>query len=472
MKAVLKGWLYIPLEAVRDVGELQEMLTYTPRPGMDGERRDPVHMFTMEREGYVGVPQAWGRVVFEDITVTDLTTTGAGDWTAPRLPDPNHPSVRDPDAQERFMIDMIAAANDHRTFNAVAPTGTGKTVVGLRTAALLGHKTLVLVHLKTIRDQWVDSAVNLLGLPRERVGIVEGGTAQWRDRDVVCGMLQSVAFNPGRYGEEFYEAFGTVIFDEVHRAGAPVFAQAVWQFPAKYRFGLSATAHRKDKGERVFFWHLGPVKVRSGQDAMPIQIWPLWYESGRHKLWGKEHGSRIKCLSQDDARNRRIAGLVKRMYDRGRNAIVVAEAVAHLETLMELSKQAGVPKEVMGQFTSQINYIEKVDMGGGHVQPVAKKRTQSRSALERIKQSSQIIFATYNMMKEGVDIPRLDAGIDATPRSDATQLIGRTRRPGEDKKTSVWVTIVDVNCERSLRYYRGRLKEYEACGAEVMAGVR
>ena len=182
----------------------------------------------------------------------------------------------------------------------------------------------------------------------------------------------------------------------------------------------------------------------------------------------------IKCLSEDYYRNVRISKLVKRMYDRGRQAIVVAETINHLQTLMRLSKREGVPDDVMVLFSSQVNYTEEVPVGPeGRLQPVAKKRNQSKSTLDRIKRESQIIFAPYGMMKEGVDIPRLDAGIDATPRSDATQLIGRIRRTGEGKKSPViWVTVVDVNCERSLRYYRGRLSEYEQCGAEVTEGVR
>ncbi len=481
MRAVLEGWLCLPFDMIggeEAALELQKRLTYQPMKGMDGTTRDPVHLYARdwwprENQETISVPQAFGRHLYPDLDFDDQTTTGAGDFEPPRLPSPFHPSVRDPEAQERFMQDMMTAATEHRTFVACAPTGTGKTVVGLNTAGLLGHKTLVLVHLKQIRDQWVEGAVEHLGLPRERVGIVEGSVCQWRDRDVVCGMLQSVAYEPGRYGEEFYRAFGTVIFDEVHRVGAPVFSQAVWQFPARYRIGLSATPDRKDKGSRVFFWHLGQIQVTSDQEAAPIQVYPLWYDSGDYRLWGSNHGSRVKCLSQDPARNRRIAGIVKRMYDAGRQAIVVAEGINHLQNLIELSHAAGVPRDAMGQFTNEIRFTERVTTASGKMQLVARKKKQSASTLARVKAESQIKFATYGMIKEGVDMPDLDAGLDATPRSDATQLIGRTRRQRPGKKSpSMWVTVVDVNCDMSLRYYKKRLVEYQACNAEVMEGVR
>jgi hypothetical protein len=78
---------------------------------------------------------------------------------------------------------------------------------------------------------------------------------------------------------------------------------------------------------------------------------------------------------------------------------------------------------------------------------------------------------TYGMMKEGIDIPRLDGGIDATPQSDAIQLVGRIRRPHEGKRDALWITLVDSRCDRSIRYYGSRLEEYRSAGMEVMDGV-
>jgi len=366
---------------------------------------------------------------------------------------------------------MLAACRERETFLAYAPTGTGKTVVALRTAALLGRKTLVVVHLERLRSQWVKEAVEKLGLPPDRVGTVEGDKADWRDKDVVVAMLQSLAFRPMRYGREFYEAFGTVIFDEVHRIGAPVFGRAVWQFPARYRIGLSATPNRKDEGSKAFYWHVGPIQVRSEQLALPVKVYPRWYDSGRYRVWGNNHGSRVKCLTQDPQRNALISKLVQKMYNSGRQAIVVSEHISHLQTLMREAERLGVPRSAMGQFTNEIQEGQKVQLDGRE-QVVMKRRKQTPRQLERVMRDAQIIFATYGMLTEGIDIPRLDAGIDATPRSDAAQLIGRIRRPYEGKKQPVlWVTLVDKNCDRSLRYYRGRLADYESTGAEVMDAV-
>lgn len=457
----LKGWCWVPYEHVRDLAALRSELTYTPK---FAEPDDPPVVLYEDHSEWemIGVPASYGLRVFAGVEVDDARSDGE---PLARHPGAKLPTPRD-SRQAEFMAAMNEAAREHQIFNACAPTGTGKTVAALNTVAHLGRKTLVLVHLDALRQQWIREIRKHLGVPMRRIGT----PTDFHDKDFVVATLQSVALAPGQRPDAFYNGFGTVIFDEVHRAGAPVFSQAVWQFPARYRIGLSATLRRKDGGDRVFTWHLGPARVTSEQEAMPIQVWPRWYHCGKYQLWGWEHGSRMKCLSLDRNRNQRIAGIIKKMYDGERNSLVVADTINHLKTLRRMVVEAGVPESETGMFVGSEPYVERKPVAGtDRVQEVRKTRQVSKRELERVKRESRIIFATYSMMKEGVDIPRLDAGIDATPRSDAEQLIGRIRRRQEGKKSPViWVTIVDSQCDRSLNYYHKRLVEYRRAGAEVV----
>jgi superfamily II DNA or RNA helicase len=197
-----------------------------------------------------------------------------------------------------------------------------------------------------------------------------------------------------------------------------------------------------------------------------MEVWPVWHEA-KGRVWGDNHGARVLCVTRDRKRNERIVRFIKRMYDAGRQSVVVGEKVDHLELLMVMSERAGVPKSAMGQFTSQRTVTKKVQ-AGDRWQEVRNREKVKAHELERVKRESQIIFATYGMMKEGIDIPRLDSGISVTPRSDATQLIGRIRRPYPGKKQPVlWVDIVDAKCGPFLGYYKARLAEYQESGAKV-----
>ncbi len=463
LTAYHRGWLWLPYEAVIDLDRMRKHLTFQPRKKMDGTIPDPVLMYYDDpTRRLIAVPQAWGLENFDkNITVVDQTTDGEAMVNPGSLPTPRDAK------QEQFMNDMLAAMNNEKIFIASAPTGTGKTVVSLWAACQRKRKTLILVHLERLKAQWIREIHDKLGVPMESIGEVQGDKVQWEGKDYVVAMMPTIAYKPLRYPGAFYRSFGTIIIDEVHRAGAPMFSQSIWQFPARVRMGMTATPKRKDGAERIIYYHLGKIAVTSDQEAMPLEVWPIWYES-TSDIWGDSHGARILCLSRDYRRNQRLVKLIGRLYDSGRQSIIVAEGVAHLQLLIKMCEQAGIPKGVMGQFTAHVKEVKEV-RAGDRMQKIQKNRKQKASELERILRESQLTFATYGMIKEGIDVPRWDSGIDATPRSDATQLIGRIRRPFEGKKDPVlWITMVDSKCSRSLRYYQQRLPEYQSAGATVM----
>ena len=468
MKAILEGWLYCPLDYFADLKAIKKELTFKPKK-LGDSLPVPIQMYSEDREGFLGVPPYWG-IKNIDLTIRDGTTIGEPFASECKRPDHNHPSVKEPEVQKQFLRDIENYGCDHPNsiFRIQAPTGTGKTVIAAYVAGgLYGRKTLILSHMLRLSQQWLETFRDILGVPEDRIGIVDGTRKDWRNKDVVISTLQTIGLHPGSMPEEFYKEFGVVIFDEVHKAGAPHFCQAAWQFPAAIRIGLSATHERKDGAHKVIENFLGPIAVTSQQEALPIRVYPVWYTS-RKTLWGDSHGARMLCLSRDGERNRRIAGLIKKAYDGGRQGIIVSESIKHLELLMDMCEELGIPKDVMGQFTATKNTTKQVQ-AGERWQTVTKKKAQKASELERIKKESQLLFCSYGMIKEGIDIPRLDFGLAATPRTDGIQLIGRLRRPHEGKKSPVlWIDIVDKRCDRSLRYHKCRLRDYDKCNADVV----
>jgi len=456
LRGILEGWLYVPLRSITDVGALKDRLTFRPIQ-LGDEPKQPIPLFDDSRPGYLGVPREFGRAAFPRLALDDRTVLGAA-ITVPRLPDPNHPRVRDPQAQAQFMGDLLVGVREHLSLCAMAPTGSGKTVVALAAAAQIGRRTLVLTHLERLMLQWKDEIIDKLGVPAERVGIVQQGRHDWLGKDFCVGLLHSVVRRD--YGEAFYRAFGTVIFDEVHKVGTEFFAPAVTKFPARYKIGLSATPTRKDGGERVFYWHLGPIKVTSEAEALPAKVYVVPFRLRKDQIWGTKHGPLIKGLTKIRERNALLVSFVKKFYQEGRNGLVVSESIDHLQTLMLLAERAGVPRSVMGQFTAS-RHEPRED---GTIRAVKVTKAE----LDRVKQDSRIIFATYGMFTEGIDVPRLDAGLDATPRSAATQLIGRIRRPLPGKRMPIWITLRDEGSGTLKSYFRNRRRDYLASGAEVV----
>lgn len=129
-------------------------------------------------------------------------------------------------------------------------TGGGKTVCALYIASCLRVPTLVLVHNTFLRDQWIDRIKAFL--PNARTGIIQGDSLEIEGRDVVVGMLQTVALKD--FPPKTFAPFGLVIVDECHHIASEAFSQAVPKLTSQYMLGLSATPERKDRLMHVINW--------------------------------------------------------------------------------------------------------------------------------------------------------------------------------------------------------------------------
>jgi hypothetical protein len=239
-------------------------------------------------------------------------------------------------------------------------------------------------------------------------------------------------------------------------------------FSAKYRWGFSATMDKPGEAAKIYYWHIGALRVVSEQTAAPIKIYVKEYRAAK-RPFGTRHGQVMLSISRDKTRNEILVQLIMRLYSVGRQSLVVGDSVRHIQHLMAACIEAGMKPEDAGQFTGQTHVSSRVKVDG--VWKIRWKKIKNTTAqLDHAKDNCQMVFATYGMITEGIDIPRLDAGIDVTPRGSATQLIGRVRRPKPNKPESLWITMKDLNAPLTLNYFKRRLKDYYATGAVVIEG--
>jgi superfamily II DNA or RNA helicase len=214
---------------------------------------------------------------------------------------------------------------------------------------------------------------------------------------------------------------------------------------------LTATPDRKDGRTSLltnYFGHdTGEVK---GTNMKPLACSAYVVNTdcrAKAKPFGNtvmQIGMLTTAVAADKRRNRLIASIVMRGYEAGRHILVLSDRIEQLKTLRRLLQ---IPKSEMGLFIS----------------------AASQERLNLIKSECAVILATYGMMKEGQDIPRLDMGVDATPRSEGVQAIGRIRRRMPGKRRPIWVTLFDSNGSSLLQGISGaRIKDYKACGVDVV----
>ena len=469
MKPDLSGAVYIPKSEFSVA--LRKTLTvkkYTP--GEDTPK--VVQAWTEDRKGYVGIPRHFGLY---------LLGVDHDEHISPGYKLPKLQSIALWDYQEPWVEEVVEKAGYWYDFRAMAATGKGKTVMALEVIRRLGATALVIVDQNFLKDQWIARIQEFLGIPKSKIGVIQGNVCDYEDKYIVVAMIQTLFQK--KYPEEVYDYFGTIIVDEAHIAGAPMFSRALMQFPAQNRIGISATPHRNDNLEKILEWNLGPVIVELKEKHKKSAV--RYLESPGVYTWyaniSPKTGRFISELVADGKRNALICEAILWLWESGRHVLAVSDRIEHLESLMALCTCLGLPSEEMGivaGYTHKWRMVKDPEpcRKPDHLHknapytPVILQKVKTRTpkaVLESTKNNKQVIFATYSMFSKGVDIPRLSAGIDCTSRTKAQQVHGRILRSLDGKLRPIWVTIRDINSFRAEYQFSERVLEYQKSNAEI-----
>lgn len=369
-----------------------------------------------------------------------------------------------------------------------AGCGSGKTILAVELARRLGRATLVVVHKEFFLEQWAARIRDVL--PDARIGVVRQDTCDYRDRDFVIAMIQSLAkdVQTQRYPRALYEAFGLFVVDEMHHVGSEVWSSVAHRFTAAYRLGLSATPRRADRAEPVFFHHIGPILHTMQAQSMPFGVRLLQSDSeltgirrGDYRVSAMRMNSAqvISQLGEDAARTRHIAEDIAIAVRKGRKVMVVSHRLEHLRALRadlrKILEVAPPPFPVaIAPYTGQWFTGEEGEA----------KRTLTREELREAERAN-VLLCTIQLVAEGLDVSALDVIVLATPLGDAEQAIGRVRRwctPAPEKcahycpwragqctgkPTPVVVDVRDPEVAWSERKARGRDKLYRRMGVAL-----
>lgn len=316
----------------------------------------------------------------------------------------------------------------------VLPCGYGKTVCALWLAHKLGRRTLVLVHKGFLVSQWHERAAGFL--PGATVGKIQQNVVD-ADADIVVGMVHSIAKRD--YPTEVLSTFGTVIVDEAHHMSAPFFNKALRKggLKAKYILGLSATPERKDGLTPLLYYSMGPIAHRIEREPEHTLVSCLLYENGNRREITMRDGRisvplMLNALVADHERNELIAGHIARCITAGRHVIVLTDRLVQLTDLKKILLARAITADQIAFYVGST--------------PTEERERASGCAC---------ILSTYSMAKEGLDIPRLDTLVMATPKGDVVQASGRIQRKHPNKHTPLIIDIVDsFSVFEALRWKR------------------
>lgn len=342
------------------------------------------------------------------------------------------------DYQEPAVIAMIKASCGILQ----APCGSGKTQMGIAIATDLNQKTLWLTHTQDLLSQSYERAAQYID--KKLLGTITAGKVK-----IGTGITFATVQTLSKLDlSQFKYSFDVIIVDECHRcAGTPtsvsMFSKVINSLAAQHKYGLSATVHRSDGLIKSTFALLGPVIYEIPESAVADKTMKVTVEKIKTGIEVAEccldtdgtliYQELIKYLAENATRNRMVAENIAISFQQGHSCLVLSDRLEHLQSIMRLCIECGVSDKrirfINGKMTSK------------------KARAERVQALEDMRTGkAKVLFASYSLAKEGLDIPQLDRLFLALPKKDyavVTQSIGRIGRTAEGKKDAICFDYVD-----------------------------
>ena len=412
---------------------IKRQLTLKTKP-WSGSKEPPrtIHCYR-EDGGYLWVPRNYARRRFESLNPVDQTVLGMSmefDLSGARL-DPER-------EQDKSVPATIAALQEDGDGIVLSPTGTGKTFIGLYVGAYFGVAIGWPVYASHMEDN-VRDHIHLIGLTQDDIGIVKGPRCDL-GKPVTIMYVQSL-LSSRVYPPELYTQMGIMICDEVNRHGAPKWKATLEQFPAAKRLGMTADLKRRDGLGPVIPWLFGRTTYRAEritpQDADPPKVivfrWCKTYNPMSYCQWekvggewqpGDPHPSKYdKVLAQDAGRNLMLMKEVKQALKTGRQIICLSRFVDHLVEC----------RNILLKLLDPMHPLERLARceAPPALPSVRMLRAGMKESQRREVYASRVIFATFKMANDALNVPSLDTLYFLTPPGDPLQPAGRIRWKAE-----------------------------------------
>lgn len=339
--------------------------------------------------------------------------------------------------QETAVKRLISAKNGIL----VSPCGSGKTIIGLETVARLGLKTLWVAHTNDLVRQAMDRAKENFDLYFTKYGTISQGKV--KIGDITFATAQTLCnLDLPLYKDEF----DVIVIDECHHIykgdnSLAMYYKILNNLSARYRFGLTATPKRSDGLERCMTALLGNIEhtipkeeVKKFTCPVRVEKRETGYKPDLDVILAGDgtivYSDLIKDLTSDRKRNEKIAEDIKALInsDETSRILVLSDRVEHLSTLREMLSGYKV-RQLMALSNSK------------------KAREERRQALKDLNDGKiNIVLATYQLAREGLDIPNLNYLVMASPVKDpitVEQSVGRVGRKAEGKDYGTCIDYTD-----------------------------
>lgn len=323
-------------------------------------------------------------------------------------------------------------------------TGSGKTSIALYLMCQLKVKTLIIVHKSFLLQQWIERIKQFI--PNASIGVIQGQIFDVENKSIVIGMLQTLSMKTFKY--EQFSDFGLTIVDETHHIGAEVFCRALIRIVTKYMIGLSATPVRKDGLTKVIHWFIGPTAYslqRDGNQAQKVLVKKIIFKSSDMSYLREQKNFKGTVL---------LPAMINQVCDYApRNALIIHEILYYAR---EEERQIMVISDRINHLHELKQIIDNMYTNKQNKLVTGLYTGRQKQSELIISEKAKIIFSSYAMCREGLDIQSLNTIIFATSNGDVIQTSGRILR----KTHNVSPLIIDIADQFSS--FKGQSKKRDA----------
>ena len=342
----------------------------------------------------------------------------------------------------------------------VLPTGAGKSYVAQMAMARKRRPTLVVTPTLDLVAQWHRDLEQAFGIS---CGMLGGGS--YDIRPVTVTTYDSAYIHMERLGN----AFGMLVFDEVHHLPTSTYALGAQHAIAPFRLGLTATPERSDAA-LSYEQLLGPIvytqtiRALAGENLASYQV--VQYEveltSDERDAYDmyralylefiREHGIRVGTpdgwtdfLRQSSLSSEGRAALRAHRMQRE----ITQHCAAKIALLTELLSRHRRDRTII--FTADNSTVYRISRdylipAVTHLSSVRERR----DILDGLSQGVYPVVVTSRVLNEGVDMPSANVAIVLSGSGSApahVQRLGRILRAAEGKRAILYELVAKDTTE-------------------------
>lgn len=318
----------------------------------------------------------------------------------------------------------------------VMPCGSGKTQCGLEIISRIGGRALWLTHTQDLLNQSMSRAKSVLDI-NGKFGTITSGKVNLGSHITFATVQTMCKLDLNKYKD----CWDVIIVDECQRcAGSPTkvtqFYKVVSNLSARYKYGLTATPKRADGLEKSMFALLGNIL----------------YEVSKKEV--------------EDTTCKVIVKKIQTNYKPDYDAVLLGDGTLDynkiIDDMINNTDRFNVVFNIIDNLdgptlvlANRIEYINKLNekyngksiclstLGSSKLAKSIRKQ-----ALKNLNDGElDCVFATYQLAKEGLDVPNLRYVVFATPEKDETtvvQSVGRVGRKADGKEYGTVIDFIDA----------------------------